>query len=335
MRVHWHSASQAHSASKIEGIAYIRRLSLSVSNPKICILLATRNGAEFLQQQLDSFRAQTYGNWELLASDDGSTDATRDILARFAASVTQRVVLVAGPQQGFWQNFASLVRRQSDADLLAYSDQDDVWFAEKLQKAVDWLQSQKPDIPALYFTRTELIAVDGTKIGLSPLFTRPPSFRNALVQSIGGGNTMVFNAAARHALCATPEDAAVVSHDWWTYQIVTGVGGVAHYDAWPSLQYRQHPQNLVGGNVGIRAKQMRLFAFAGGRFVAWNDVNLALLNAMRNALTSDSLVALDRFTKARRAPLPARLWLLYRSGVHRQSWIENVGLVIGALLGRV
>lgn len=309
---------------------------MSAYNPKVVILLATRNGAEFLQQQLDSFRAQTYENWELIASDDGSTDGTPDMLARFAASIPQRVVVLNGPKQGFWQNFVSLVRSDaSDAKLFAYSDQDDVWFAEKMAKAVAWFATRDDDAPALYFTRTELVRRDGSPMGISPLFTRPPVFQNALVQNIGGGNTMVFNRAARAALLATPDDAEMVSHDWWTYQVVTGVGGTACYDPWPSLQYRQHGQNIVGANIGLRARLIRLNAFAGGRVVSWNGINLTLLGRMRSMLTPANAETLDQYTAARNAAWPLRLWRVLRSGVYRQGRMETAGLLVGALFGRL
>lgn len=305
-------------------------------HPKIVILLATRNGAEFLQQQLDSFESQSYRNWELLVSDDGSTDDTLAIVDRFAAKVSQRVVVVPGPRLGFWQNFVALVRSNViEADLLAYSDQDDIWFPDKLSRAVDWFRARASDAPALYFSRTELIRGDGSPMGQSPLFTRAPSFRNALVQNIGGGNTMVFNRAARAALLATPVDGVMVSHDWWTYQVVTGVGGAAYYDPRPSLLYRQHGQNIVGANKGFRARLIRLNAFANGRVVEWNGVNLALLDRMRAMLTPDNVVVLDRYNKARRAGLPRRLWLVLRSGVYRQSIVETLGLWAGALFGKI
>jgi glycosyltransferase involved in cell wall biosynthesis len=308
---------------------------LSSTNPKILILLATRNGAEFVQEQLESFRAQTYDNWELLVSDDGSTDTTVEIIETFAKSVPQRVVVRPGPQKGFWQNFVSLVRSDDiDGDLFAYSDQDDVWFADKLAKAAKWFE-RRSDQAALYFTRTELIEANGAPIGVSPLFTRAPSFQNALVQNIGGGNTMVFNRAALLALRATPIDAALVSHDWWTYQVITGIGGVAHYDPWPSLKYRQHGQNLVGANIGWRARLMRMSAFAGGRVVMWNEFNLKVLGRMRSMLTPSNAVTLDRYTDARHAVWPKRLWLVWTSGVYRQSVVENIGLFVGALFGRL
>lgn len=309
---------------------------LSANRPKVLILLATYNGATFLQQQLDSFRQQTYENWELLVSDDGSTDETTAMLARFAAEVPQRVTVIAGPRKGFWQNFVALVRHDAiDADLFAYSDQDDIWFAEKLAKAVAWFATQSGESPALYFSRTELMKRDGGAMGFSPLFTRAPSFQNALVQNIGGGNTMVFNRAAREVLVSTPADADMVSHDWWTYQMVTGVGGVAHYDPWPSLQYRQHGQNIVGANKGLRARLIRLNAFAGGRMAEWNSVNLRLLKRVRSALTKENAATLDHYADVRHSAWPWRLWLVMRSGVYRQSPIENVGLLLGALLGKL
>lgn len=309
---------------------------MSSTKPKILILLATHNGARFLQEQLESIRAQTYENWQLLISDDGSTDDTLAIVQAFAATVSQRVVIRRGPQLGFWQNFVALVRAEDlDGDLYAYSDQDDVWFAEKLANAVDWFAARGAPSAALYFTRTELMTADGEPAGLSPLFARAPTFRNALVQNIGGGNTMVFNRSARQALLATPLDAKLISHDWWTYQVITGIGGVAHYDPWPSLKYRQHGQNLVGANVGWRARMVRLLAFANGRVVMWNEVNLHTLGRMRDALTPDNARALELYTKARRAWWPMRLWLLWKSGVYRQSLVENVGLYLGALLGKI
>lgn len=309
---------------------------LTSTRPKIVILLATRNGSEFLQDQLASYCAQTYADWELLVSDDGSTDQTIEIIKDFAKRTPQRVVVRPGPQLGFWQNFMSLVRSDDvEGDLFAYSDQDDIWFAEKLANAVNWFESLRDDAPALYFTRTELIDADGAAAGFSPRFTRPPGFRNALVQNIGGGNTMVFNRAARSVLRATAADALLVAHDWWTYQVVTGVGGVAYYDHWASLKYRQHGQNLIGANIGLRARLDRLSAFANGRVVMWNDINLKVLEGLRGMLTAQNVVVLDRFSKARLASWPKRLWLVWRSGVYRQSVVENIGLYVGALLGRL
>ena len=114
----------------------------------------------------------------------------------------------------------------SDADIVgdffACCDQDDVWWPDKLERALQWLHTVPEHVPAVYFSRTRNVDASGNIIGCSPLFRRPPNFRNALVQSIGGGNTMVFNRAARELLVAAgPVD--VASHDWWTYLLVSGL----------------------------------------------------------------------------------------------------------------
>jgi len=308
---------------------------MSSSGQKVVILLATFNGAEFLPEQLQSIRDQSHRDWELLVSDDGSVDQTVEVVEAFAKRVPQKVTLRQGPRQQFWKNFLSMVHIDIDGDFFAYSDQDDIWAAEKLAKAIAWLGSIPKDIPALYFTRTALITRSGELMGYSPLFSRASTFQNALVQSIGGGNTMVFNRAAKLALAAVPENISVISHDWWTYQVVTGIGGVAHFDPYPSVKYRQHESNLVGSSIGLHQRLLRLRAFAGGRVTIWNDINIRALGEIRELLSPSSLATLDLFTRARKAALPKRFYLLWKSGVYRQNVFEYFGIVIGSLFGRI
>jgi glycosyltransferase involved in cell wall biosynthesis len=305
---------------------------------KIVILLAAFNGAAHITEQLESFVAQSHRNWELVVSDDGSTDATTDVVQRFGCAVPQKVSLIEGPRRGFWQNFLSLLRRaeQLDGDLFAYSDQDDIWLPEKLERAAEWLAVNGPsEVPRLYFSRTALIEEDGTPAGLSPLFRRPPSFQNALVQNMGGGNTMVMNRAAMLLLAQTPQDVNLIAHDWWTYQVVTGAGGKAFYDPVPSLKYRQHERNLIGSNKGPRQRLLRAVAFANRRMKGWNDVNLEALDKMRSLLSQPALTTLDRFALARRSPLPRRIYLLRRSGIYRQNARETIGVFLGAIFGLI
>ncbi|MGF6425650.1 glycosyltransferase family 2 protein [Bradyrhizobium elkanii] len=306
-------------------------------NQKIAILLATFNGAAHIKEQLESFAAQSHNDWELVVSDDGSTDRTLAIVQEFAHSVPQRIELTDGPQKGFWRNFVSLTKRaeSSDAELFAFSDQDDIWFPDKLGRAAKWFATGSSDIPRLYFTRTELIDEDGRLVGLSPLFRRKPSFQNALVQNMGGGNTMVMNKAAKRLLAQAPDDIALISHDWWAYQVVTGSGGVAFYDPLPSLKYRQHRNNLIGANRGFWQRYLRATAFANRRMKHWNEVNIATLNKMRYSFTPPTLSTLDDFAAARRSTLSKRIYLLSRSGVYRQGILETVGLYLGAMLGLI
>jgi glycosyltransferase involved in cell wall biosynthesis len=301
----------------------------------VAILLATRNGAQFLPEQLETYVSQSVSDWRLFASDDASEDSTVAILQDFQSRVRQEVSIRRGPSKGFCENFMSLARDPTiRAEYYAFSDQDDIWENDKLRRAVAQLDQIPAELPGLYFSRTELIEESGcATIGMSPLFRRPPSFSNALVQNIGGGNTMVFNNKTKLLLERT--QVPVVSHDWWTYQIVSAAGGIAIYDPISSVKYRQHAQNVVGSNIGWRARLRRGGLLLGGRFAHWNKVNLGALRSMSPSITKSNLEVLERFDRSRRTKLAGRLWHLRRSGAYRQTALENLSLYVAAALNKL
>src|SRR5690606_11611717 len=180
---------------------------------------------------------QTHKNWQVWASDDNSTDNTRRILCYYELDWPRgKLKVCSGPGKGFVANFFSLINNPHvKANFFAYSDQDDIWEQDKLERAVSWLKTVPENIPALYCSRTRLVDADNKEVGLSPDFHLPPSFANSLIQNIGGGNTMVFNGSALELLREAGEDTPAVIHDWWTYMIVAGCGGKVFYDSYPSL----------------------------------------------------------------------------------------------------
>jgi glycosyltransferase involved in cell wall biosynthesis len=312
-------------------------MTLAAQPATVAILLCTRNGERFLPDQLDSIARQTHDQWAVWASDDGSSDATRAILDKYRASWgADKLHILEGPQAGSAANFLALLCNQNIvADYYSYADQDDVWEGHKLARALDHLEKTHSSVPALYLSRSTLIDETGRALGLSRLFTKPPSFQNALVQNIGGGNTMVFNAAARDILRSAGPHIKVVVHDWWTYMAVTGCGGVVVNDPAPTIKYRQHASNQIGSNLGLAARVLRAGQLFEGRFRAWTDVNLAALGSLEPRLTPENLKVLRGFRAARLRPLIPRLIGLFRSGIYRQSFIDNIGLFLAAALNRL
>lgn len=307
------------------------------AQPRLAILLCTYQGARFLPQQLDSITAQTYAGWKLWASDDGSTDGTVGILEAYRARWGgDRLSIRKGPAQGFRANFLALACDAFiEADYYAYCDQDDLWDADKLAVALQWLAAVPRETPALYCARTRLIDADNRTIGLSALFSRPFAFANALVQSGAGGNTMVFNAAARALLVEAGADVAVQTHDWWTYMLVSGCGGRVYYDYTPRVGYRQHGSNLVGSNTGWLARSRRAQRILTGQFTAMNERNLAALQRVRHRLAPESLRVLDEFARARGTWLVPRVLGILRSGVYCQTRLTNLALAAAALLKKL
>lgn len=300
----------------------------------VAILLGTGHGGDrYLLQQLQSYAKQTYANWRLYVSDDASSDDTLAVIERFKSCAQQPVVVMAGPRQGFAANFLSLAKNPIiQGDCFAFSDQDDIWHADKLERAMAWLAKIPDDVPALYFSRTDLVEANGTPLGRSKLFTRPPSFQNALVQNIGGGNTMVFNRATKQLLEAVDGD--ITSHDWATYQLVTAVGGRTKYDPIPSLAYRQHASNILGANQHMVGRIRRIQMLFSGQLAQWTETNIGMLLPFLPYMTSTNRKSLEFFAKARVGPLPVRLYNLKRSGVYRQTLIGNLGLLTAAIFRR-
>lgn len=309
---------------------------MTAAGGRLAVLMATFDGAKFIDEQLRSIDQQTWAEIDIWASDDGSVDGTPNALERWAAYWSKgSFARLAGPGSGFAANFRSLlINPKVDAEYVAFCDQDDVWLAEKTQAAADAL-AVHGSRPALYCARTINTDVDGQELSRSPLFRRPPDFANALVQSIGGGNTMVLNRAAHQLVREAATRTGFVSHDWFSYLIVTGAGGHVTYDETPHVRYRQHERNLVGANRGWGARLNRVRAAFGGRFTSWNDDNVAALDACRDLLTPAAAEIFDRFRHARTGPLPDRLVNLWRSGVYRQTTLGQVSLYAAGLLGKL
>jgi len=305
--------------------------------PKVSILLATYQGQEYLAKQLDSIETQSHKNWDLWVSDDGSYDDTHAILTDYRKKwPLGRLSIFNGPKKGSSKNFLSLICNTNiSADYYAYADQDDIWETEKLARAVKALESFPAEIPALYCSRVQYVDKNNNVIGLSPLFRKPPSFENAIVQNIGGGNTMLFNNSARILLQEAGDSVPVIVHDWWTYMAVIGCGGNVFYDIEPTVRYRQHANNQIGMNSSWIMRFKRVTPLLKGQFKSWNDRNISALESIAHRLTPKNLSILNQFSEARSMPLVPRLSQLNRIGIYRQSFLGNISLFVAAFIGRL
>jgi glycosyltransferase involved in cell wall biosynthesis len=303
---------------------------------QVAVLMATCNGAEFLSRQLDSLAVQTHENWRLWVSDDGSADATLDILHRYQKDWgPEKFSFLAGPRRGFAANFLALTAQPAlTADYYAWSDQDDVWLPNKLSRAVTCLAPHGQARPALYCGRTILMDSRGRDYGFSPLLNqRGFGFHNALLQSISGGNTMVFNRPTRELLQYPLE---LASHDWLAYQMVSGCGGLVLYDPEPLVRYRQHGKNLIGNNRGWRNRWNRLKRVLTGDWRRIVGLHLEALQKAAWRLTSENRRCLETLVELRRLRNPfQRFRYFLNGGFCRQSELDQAAVYMAVLLKQV
>ena len=305
---------------------------------RVAVILGYFDGKSYIADQLCSIFNQSHTAFHIFLWDDCSaTPFSFDDINLDTEQLAKISIGVRPENIGFTDNFLNALASINDSfEYFAFSDQDDIWREHKLEKAIAALSAISSSIPALYSARTEIVDVTCSQtLGYSSLFSRPPSFANALIQNIGGGNTMVFNKAAKDLIIASKINALVVSHDWWCYQIVTGAGGCVVYDSEPCLKYRKHGANLAGENISWSARFLRIRGLLQGIFRDWNDINIKALTDKKHLLTKDNVRALNDFTEARKSGLLKRVVLFRRSGIYRQTLFGNLGLLLGILLNKV
>ena len=306
-------------------------------NTSIAVLMSTYNGQTYLEQQLDSIQNQDYKNWTLYVNDDGSKDATLDILKRYQKKWgNKKLIIRRGPQKGFAQNFLQMIcDKKIHADLYFLCDQDDVWMSHKLSHTLKKMSKLDLSKPTLYCARTTYVSRDAKRIlGESDLFLKPPSFRNAIVQSIAGGNTMAFNNHLKEVTQRYPK-ADIVSHDWWLYILNELVGGKTLYDKESTILYRQHSRSLIGANTGFLAKLKRLRMLINGTYRHYNSQHLMIFNKVNLFGLRQNIKIIDRFFIERDKPLKIRINMIDRLGIYRQTWDGHIGLYLGAMLRKL
>ena len=310
------------------------------AEPLVTVLLATRNGAEFLGEQLTSIRMQRHQNWALRVSDDGSTDTTLALLETFQREVPAgRVIIVTGPGRGATANFLALLAGTGPQDgCLAFCDQDDIWLSEKLERAVAALAKETgPTIYACAVVITDA-AARGAQVSARP--KRAFGFQHALAENMLTGNSMVLNPQAadlvRKALAGCRDLAALEAgfHDWLCLQLVTAAAGRVIFDPVPGLRYRQHLGNLVGSGQVKGRIWTRLGRVFGGEYGA------------RVRRQAEGLLACPDLTATARRQLTAllalrgmRIWqrgpVIRDLGLYRQRSLENLVLQVMLWTGRI
>jgi len=117
--------------------------------------------------------------------------------------------------------------------------------------------------------------------------------------------------------------------------VTSACGGQVYYDAYPSVRYRQHAQNVIGSNMGFAARIRRLRMLRQGRFRHWSELNVAALTRIRPRMHAENQKIFDLFCKARQRPLLQRAAMFAAAGVYRQTLLGNLGLAAAVVLNKI
>ncbi len=219
---------------------------------RVDVLLATFQGAKYLEEQLESILTQTHPQLYLWIRDDGSSDQTMVILEKWAKTYPQKITLIP-PQKrlGIKGNFSELMKH-SQAPYMMFSDQDDIWLPHKVEASLDQLialeRQYGSHLPLLVHTDLKVVNKKLEEIapsfchyaGLNPKLT---TLNRLLAQNVLTGCTLLMNRTLADLSHPIPEEALM--HDWWIALVATCFGHINFLDQ-ATLLYRQHGRNEVG-----------------------------------------------------------------------------------------
>ena len=228
-----------------------------MSDLRVSIALCTYNGEKYLREQLDSISFQTHQPYELVISDDGSSDGTLNILKLYKKNSKFPVKIIANEKNiGFLKNFENAIRN-CVGDIIVLADQDDCWLPFKIESIISTFM-ENPQC-GYVFSNAELVDENGRSLGLD-LWTavgfdksrfRRYVYSNQVDVMLNGGNfiygtTMAFRAKFKTECLPIETYSFSCAHDTWICLILSILGARGMAIPISLVQYRQHAKQLSG-----------------------------------------------------------------------------------------
>jgi glycosyltransferase involved in cell wall biosynthesis len=212
-----------------------------MSKPMVSIVMATYNGEQFLQDQIESILSQSYSSFEFIVFDDCSTDGTPKILKEYQNQ--GRLKFFSNESNlGYVRNFEKAIQA-AQGELIALADQDDIWVPSKLDRLTGQIGHH-----LLIHSDARLIDENGVEISSSfeesaRKMTIPKSMTEAILNGFVTGCTCLFKRQLLELALPFPDKLHI--HDKWLGVLAFYKGGITYLKE-PLTDYRQHVQNTIG-----------------------------------------------------------------------------------------
>ena len=295
----------------------------------VAVLLSTFNGEKYLPDLLKSLTLQRKVMLSLFVIDDNSTDSSLEILKNSDLNI--KLFHDKGERDPV-KNFMKLITLTPDEyDYYCFCDQDDYWLKNKLIYSIYRLNKNNA---SLLGSRTFYTDKNLKVTGKSLLFKKKPSLRNAVVQSIAGGNTMTWTKKFHQELQSHPIYSPA-SHDWYLYQFCTYFNHKFIFNTRPVILYRQHENNVVGSNVGFLNTLKRINLGLKGQYKFWHECNRHHLYSFKKYKHSkDNRMIVDEFYNLREMKF-FRIKYLRKLNIYRQTLQGQIMLYLATIIFKI
>lgn len=302
--------------------------------PRVLVLLACHDGARWIGQQLESILAQRGVDLRVVVRDDGSADATTAEIARFQADSRLKSYAACRPTGSAAQNFLALIRDNpaDDFDFIAFADQDDTWYSDKLGTACRMLTDSRG---AAGYSSSTVATWPNGRTALLAHCARVTAV-DFLFEGAGQGCTYVLRRqfytrmrdfARRHRRLTE----RVRYHDWMVYALARSWGNTWLFDSSPSMSYRQHEHNDTGARWTLPGLAKRFDRIRRG----WYRDQLGAIASICAAAAPGN-PAIERWTRMLLADeirhRQVRIALFCLRGARRRR-LDNVAIAAAALAG--
>ncbi len=219
----------------------------------IGVVIGTFNGEHFIKEQIGSILNQTLKPNLIVVVDDKSTDKTPEIVKNYSLKYNNIKFYQNERNIGWIRNFEQGISL-CNTDYIALSDQDDIWFPNKLEKCFQKMSSVCNS--GLCYHNSELIYEDGKRLGTTlwelsdlnyPMSKREARLIIANTQTPISGFTMFFHSDLKEHILPIPGE-RYCPHDWWICAVSFFLYNPVYLES-PLSYYRMHPKQASGANA--------------------------------------------------------------------------------------
>ena len=209
---------------------------------KVAVLMSTYNGGSYVEEQIKSIYEQTQDGVKLYIRDDGSDPVFINQLKILQEKYP--FVLYLGENVGFLKSFWWLLEHVEDAQYYSFADQDDIWYATKLEHAVVWLENQRmKNVPLLYHCAYLVKNEETDETSMFYYAEDGYDFRRSITENHYSGFAMVINRMMRDEMLKG-DVTQIDYHDWWAANIAKAFGN-AYNDKTVGAIHRAHQKNVT------------------------------------------------------------------------------------------
>jgi rhamnosyltransferase len=284
-----------------------------INNPSIAVLLAAYNGISWIEEQVDSIFQQKEVDVDIYISVDLSSDGTHEWCQELAAKNAHVNILPYGDRfGGAGKNFFRLIRDVDfgDYDYISLADQDDIWLPDKLSRAVKLIIDRKLDG---YSSNVIAFWEDGREQLIKKSY--PQKQFDYYFEAAGPGCSYVFKRESIQKFKGFLIDNwtqvnEVELHDWMIYSYFRSLSMLWYIDETSLMYYRQHENNQMGANNGIRVYLSRFQKINNKWYHGEIQKIIDLIKPYsRETIVLDRVFLIKNFYQLRRSPVDALVLL--------------------------